>query len=290
MADKKGLLVREVREGYLFSLPAFLLLFFILFFPFFYVIYISFFTKIFGYEAIFSGLNNYLEILRDPLFHYSFYITLIYTISAVILKLVIGLGFAILLSQKFKGHSVVRAIAVMPWGIPLFVIAAIFFWFFDYNLGLANLLLKNLFGVRNILWLGPDLVVLSIIYVNVWKGIPFFMVNLLSALQTIPRELYEAAEIDGANSWQRFIHITIPSIRYVILLICLLSTIWTFSEFDTIFYLTRGGPGYITHIIPIYIYFQAFSRFDIGMAAAASVLTVPLFITLISVILWLLRR
>ncbi|MGQ9781391.1 MAG: carbohydrate ABC transporter permease [Nitrososphaeria archaeon] len=282
--------LREVLEGYLFSTPAFLLLFLVLFFPFLYVIYISFFTKIFGYEGVFSGLRNYLEILQDPLFHYSLYITSIYTVCAVLLKLIIGLGFALLLSQDFKGRSIVRAVAVIPWGIPLFVVAAIFFWFFDYNLGLANLLLKNLFNAKPVFWLGPQLVVLSIIYVNVWKGIPFFMVNLLGVLQTVPRALHEAAEIDGANAWQRFRHITIPGIRYVILIVCLLSTIWTFGEFDTIFYLTRGGPGYITHIIPIYIYFQAFSRFDIGMAATASVLTVPIFAVLISVILWALRR
>jgi len=282
--------IREALEGYAFSTPAFLLLFLVLFFPFLYVIYISFFTKIFGYEAIFSGLKNYLEIVEDPIFRYSLNITSVYTISSVLLKLVIGLGFALFLSQEFKGRSIVRAIAVIPWGLPLFVVASVFFWFFDYNLGLANLLLKQILNLKPVFWLGPQLAVLSIVYVNVWKGIPFFMVNFLGVLQTVPRSLYEAAEIDGANAWQRFAHITIPGIRYVVLIVCLLSTIWTFGEFDTIFYLTRGGPGYITHIIPIYIYFQAFSRFDIGMAAAVSVLTVPIFLTLISVILWALRR
>jgi len=280
--------IRDALEGLAFSTPAFLLLFFVLFFPFVYVIYISFFTKYFGYEAVFSGLKNYIEIAKDPLFYYSLYISTLYTSISVVLKLILGLAFAMLLSQEFRGRSVVRAIAVIPWGIPLFVVAALFFWFFDYNLGLANIILKALFGVK-IFWLGPDYVIPSIIYVNVWKGIPFFMVNFLGALQTVPKSLYEAAEIDGANAWHRFRYITVPGIKYVMLIVCLLSTIWTFGEFDTIFFLTRGGPGYITHIIPIYIYFQAFSRFDIGMAAAVSVLTVPIFLALISVILWALR-
>jgi multiple sugar transport system permease protein len=281
--------VREALEGYFFATPAFFLLFLVLFFPFLYVVYISFFTKIFGYEAVFSGIRNYLEILRDPLFSYSICVTSFYTSISVVLKFVLGLAFAILLTQNFKGRSLVRAIAVIPWGLPLFVVASVFFWFFDYNLGLANLLTKS-FGIKPIFWLGPDYALSAIIFVNVWKGIPFFMVNFLGALQTVPRSLYEAAEIDGANAWRRFRHITIPGIRYVILVVCLLSTIWTFGEFDTVFYLTRGGPGYVTHIIPIYIYFQAFSRFDIGLAAAVSVLTVPIFITLISIILWALRR
>jgi len=281
--------IREALEGYTFSTPAFLLLFLVLFFPFVYVIYISFFAKTFGYEPVFSGLKNYMEIIRDPVFKYSLYISTLYTAVAVTFKLILGLAFAILFAQEFKGRSIVRTVAVIPWGMPLFVVAAIFFWFFDYNLGLANIILKSILGLK-LFWLGPELVVFSIIYVNVWKGIPFFMVNFLGALQTIPRSLYEAAEIDGASAWQRFRHITIPGIKYVMLIVCLLSTIWTFGEFDTIFFLTRGGPGYLTHILPIYIYHQAFSNFNIGTAAAASVVTVPIFLSLISVILWALRR
>jgi len=281
--------LREYLEGYIFSIPPFLLLFFVLFFPFAYVIYISFFTKYFGYEAIFSGLKNYFEIIVDPLFHYSLYITTFYTTVAVILKLILGLAFAILLSQEFKGRSIVRTIAVIPWTIPLFVIAALFFWFFDYNLGLANTILKSLFGIK-LLWLGPEYVIPVIIFVNVWKGIPFFMVNFLGAFQTIPKSLYESAEIDGAGAWSKFRYITLPGIKYVILVVCLLSAIWTFGEFETVFFLTNGGPGYITHIIPIYIYFQAFSRYDLGMASAVSVLTVPIFLALISFILWALKR
>jgi len=281
--------VRELLEGYTFSIPSFFLLFLVLFFPFVYVIYISFFTKYFGHEAVFCNLKNYFEVIKDPLFHYSFYISTLYTIIAVALKLLLGLALAILLSQNFKGRAIVRTIVIIPWGIPLFVIATIFFWFFDYNLGLANIILKSLFGIK-IFWLGPEYVIPSIIYVNVWKGIPFFMVNFLGALQTIPKSLYEAAEIDGASAWHKFRYITIPGIKYVMLIVCLLSTIWTFGEFDTIFFLTRGGPGYLTHIIPIYIYFQAFSRYDIGMAAAVSTLTVPIFLALISGILWALKR
>ncbi|MEM2181048.1 MAG: sugar ABC transporter permease, partial [Nitrososphaeria archaeon] len=200
---------REALEGYTFSTPAFLLLFLVLFFPFAYVIYISFFSKTFGYEPVFAGLKNYFLIISDPVFKYSLYISTLYTVVAVLFKLLLGLAFAILFAQEFKGRTVVRTVAVIPWGIPLFVVAALFFWFFDYNLGLANAILKALFGVK-IFWLGPDWVVPSIIYVNVWKGIPFFMVNFLGALQTIPRSLYEAAEIDGASAWERFRHITIP--------------------------------------------------------------------------------
>jgi len=282
--------IREALSGYSFSAPAFTLLFLIILFPFVYVIYISFFTKIWGSPPIFSGLKNYVELVNDSLFRYSLYISLVYTVSSVLIKLIMGLGFAIVLTQPFKGRGAVRAIAIIPWGLPLFVVATIFFWFFDYNLGMANIILNSLFGLNKMFWLGPDLVVASIIYVNIWKGVPFFMVNFMGGMQTIPRILYEAAEIDGAGPWRRFRHITLPGLRYVILIVCLLSTIWTFGEFDTIFFLTRGGPGYVTYVIPILIYFLAFARFDVGIASAASVLSVPIFIVLISIILWALRK
>jgi len=281
---------REALSGYSFSAPAFTLLFLVILFPFIYVLYISFFTKIWGSLPIFSGLKNYVELVNDSLFQYSLYISLVYTISSVLMKLIMGIGFAILLTQPFKGRGAFRAIAIIPWGLPLFVVATIFFWFFDYNLGMANIILDSLFGMKKMFWLGPDLVVASVIYVNIWKGVPFFMVNFMGGMQTIPRILYEAAEIDGAGPWQRFRHITLPGLRYVILIVCLLSTIWTFGEFDTIFFLTRGGPGYVTYVIPILIYFLAFARFDVGIASAASVLSVPIFIVLISLILWALRK
>jgi len=286
MSFKKGwsLRWREAASAYFFSGPAFLVLFLVILFPFLYVIYISFFTKIFGREAVLVWFGNYLETLRDQLFYYSFYITCFYTFTSVMLKLILGLGFALLLTQRFKGRGAVRTLAIIPWSLPLFVVAIIFWWFFDYNLGLANQLLVRVFHMR-VPWLGPDLAVWSIIVANVWKGIPFFMVNFLGAMQTVSQDLYEAADIDGASAWIRFRNITLPGIRYVLLIVCLLSTIWTFSEFDTVFFLTRGGPGYATFIVPILIYYHAFSRFDIGIASAVSVIVVPLFLVLIWFIL-----
>ncbi len=275
---------KEALAGLLFSGPAFITLFLVILFPFAYVIYISFFRKIFGEEAIFIGLGNYIETLRDPLFYHSFYVTVFYTAVAVILKLLCGLGLALLLTQNFRGRSIVRTICIIPWGLPLFVVAIIFWWFFDYHLGLANQLLSRFFHTR-LSWLGPELALWSVIITNVWKGIPFFMVNFLGALQTIPQQLYDAAAIDGASAWNKFRHVTLPGIKYVVLVVCLLSTIWTFGEFDTVFFLTRGGPGYVTFIIPILIYYHAFSRFDLGIASTVSVLTVPLFIALIALIL-----
>lgn len=280
---------RETLSGLFFSGPAFLVLFLVIFFPFVYVIYISFFTKIFGREAVLVWLGNYVETLYDPLFYHSFYVTCFYTFISVVFKLVLGLGFSLLLTERFRGRGVVRTVAIIPWSLPLFVVAIIFWWFFDYNLGLANQILIRLFHVA-IPWLGVDYAIWAIIIANVWKGIPFFMVNFLGAMQTVSHDLYEAADIDGASTWTKFLNITLPGIRYVLLIVCLLSTIWTFSEFDTVFFLTRGGPGYSTFIIPILIYFQAFSRFDIGLAAAVSVIAVPLFLVLIWFILRALKE
>jgi len=280
-ASLKG---KDALAGLFFSAPAFITLFLVILFPFIYVIYISFFRKIFGAEAVFIGLGNYIETLRDPLFYHSFYVTSFYTAVAVALKLLCGLGLALLLSQNFRGRGIVRTICIIPWGLPLFVVAIIFWWFFDYRLGLANQLLSRLFHMR-VSWLGADFALWAIIITNVWKGIPFFMVNFLGALQTVPQQLYDAAEIDGASAWNKFLHVTLPGIKYVVLVVCLLSTIWTFGEFDTVFFLTRGGPGYVTFVIPILIYYHAFSRFDLGIASTVSVLTVPLFLALIALIL-----
>ncbi|MEU7024452.1 sugar ABC transporter permease [Streptomyces sp. NPDC046203] len=197
----------------------------------------------------FVGLDNYADALTGDQFLGTLGWTLLWTVSCVSVTFCLGLGLAVLLNRKIAGRSVYRTLLILPWAVPGFV--SVFSWRFLYNKdnGLLNKILAG-GGIDAIPWLNdPTWAKFSVIAVNVWIGIPFMMVALLGGLQSIPGELYEAAEMDGANAFQRFRHITLPGLRSVSSTVTLLSVIWTFNQFPVIFLLTRGGPGEATQIL-----------------------------------------
>jgi ABC-type sugar transport system permease subunit len=208
-----------------------------------------------------------------------------YTVIGVLGKLLIGLSFALFLNEEFKGRRFLRGIIIFPWVIPVFATAMIWYWLFDLQLGPINIILDYLFKTR-IQWISPDYALLSIIIVQLWKGIPFFTVCLLAGLQSIPKELYDAAEVDGASSWKKFLYITLPGLKYIIASTSLISGIWTFSEFTAPYMLTRGGPGDKTELIAIHIYKETFSRYDFGYSSAMVICLLPF---LLPFILYILR-
>ena len=157
--------------------------------------------------------------------------------------------------------------------------AIIFIWVLTFNGGL-NLVLGK-FGIPPKFWLGPRWALISVIAVNIWKGFPFFMVGILAGLQGIPDELYEAAAIDGASGFQRFLYVTLPCLKNVILIVSTLSSIWTFAEFDVVYLMTGGGPGNATNILPVVTYLTGFRKYNIGQACALSVLALPAYLLLI---------
>ncbi|GAU69454.1 putative maltose transporter [Streptomyces sp. NBRC 110611] len=206
----------------------------------------------------FTGLDNYQAVLTDGVFWDRLGWTVVWTVSCVGLTFLIALTLANMLNRKLRGRTFYRLALILPWAIPAFV--SVFTWRMLYNEkhGILNKLLAG-GGLDGIPWLNdPTWAKLSVIAVNVWLGVPFMIVALLGGLTSIPGELYEAAEMDGASAWQRFRHITLPGLRAVSSTVILLSTIWTFNMFPVIFLLTRGGPGDATEILVTYAYRLSF--------------------------------
>ncbi|MFE6227740.1 carbohydrate ABC transporter permease [Streptomyces sp. NPDC057854] len=197
----------------------------------------------------FVGLDNYTDAITGSQFLATLGWTIVWTVSCVALTFALGLALANILNRKIAGRSVYRMMLILPWAVPGFV--SVFAWRFLYDerRGLLNQILSGV-GLDAVPWLNDPLMAkFAVIAVNVWLGVPFMMVALLGGLQSIPGELYEAAEMDGANAWQRFRNITMPGLRSVSTTVLLLSTIWTFNMFPVIFLLTRGGPGEATQIL-----------------------------------------
>ncbi|MFE1347393.1 carbohydrate ABC transporter permease, partial [Streptomyces sp. NPDC058757] len=197
----------------------------------------------------FVGLDNYVTALNGSQFWATLGWTVLWTVACVSITFALGLALANILNRKIAGRSAYRMMLILPWAVPGFV--SVFAWRFLYDerRGMLNQILSGI-GVDGVPWLNdPTWAKFSVIAVNVWLGIPFMMVALLGGLQSIPGELYEAAEMDGANAWQRFRNITLPGLRSVSSTVILLSTIWTFNMFPVIFLLTRGGPGEATQIL-----------------------------------------
>lgn len=216
------------------------------------------------------GLDNFTAILKDQVFWDRLGWTLTWTVGCVTLTFALGLGLAVLLNRTFAGRAVYRSLLILPWAVPAFV--SVFAWRLLYNEknGILNKILDG-GGIDAVPWLNdPTMAKIAVIAVNVWLGVPFMLVALLGGLQSIPGELYEAAEMDGAGPGQRFRHITLPGLRSVSSTVVLLSTIWTFNMFPVIFLLTRGGPGDSTEILVTYAYRLSFVNSPRDFAGASA--------------------
>ncbi|MFK4265311.1 carbohydrate ABC transporter permease [Streptomyces milbemycinicus] len=218
----------------------------------------------------FVGLDNFTAILKDPIFWDRLVWTVTWTAACVALTFAIGLGLAVILNRRFAGRTLYRSLLILPWAVPAFV--SVFAWRLLYNErnGILNKILDG-GGIDAVPWLNdPTMAKVSVIAVNIWLGVPFMLVALLGGLQSIPGELYEAAEMDGAGPWQRFRHITLPGLRSVSSTVVLLSTIWTFNMFPVIFLLTRGGPGDSTEVLVTYAYRLSFVNSPRDFAGASA--------------------
>ncbi|MFJ2746024.1 carbohydrate ABC transporter permease [Streptomyces sp. NPDC087440] len=240
----------------------------------------------------FVGLDNYQDALTGDQFLSTLGWTVLWTVACVSITFALGLALANILNRKIAGRAFYRMLLVLPWAVPGFV--SVFAWRFLYNQdnGLLNKLLAG-GGIDAVPWLNdPTWAKFAVISVNVWLGIPFMMVALLGGLQSIPGELYEAAEMDGASPWQRFRHITMPGLRPVSTTVVLLSTIWTFNMFPVIFLLTRGGPGEATQILVTQAYKFSFeiSPRDFAQSSTWGVLILVLLMLFAAVYRRVLRK
>lgn len=274
----------EVILGYVLLIPALAVLGLIVGYPAVSGIWHSFHNKMIGFaEPRWVGLQHYVNLSQDPAVLRSIWRTAVFAVTSVAIKLPLGLGVALLLNQNFKGRGLARGIVLLPWSLPLVVGVLIWSWMYSDLFGVFNHLLIQAHIIRQPLnFLGDrDLAMPAVILVNIWRGFPFFAVNLLAGLQAIPDDLYEAGRVDGANRWQLFRHITLPGLSAVIMIVSLLSFIWTTNDFTSIWVLTKGGPGTATEIFPIITYKIAFIGLEIGRAAAIPVMLLPFFTVLI---------
>lgn len=238
-------------------------------------------------QDVFVGFDNYIRLYSDPFYHQAVLATIYYTVGSISVKLIFGMCAALLLHNQKRWRNLLIGLVLLPWIVPSVVQALTWKSVLDPLFGGLNPILMSL-GIidRSIGWLSePQTAMAAVIAVNVWAGIPFFTVNILAGLASIDKEMYEAAEIDGANVWQQFLHITLPSLRYVIAVATLLSTIWTFNGFETIWLLTHGGPANITKVYSIMAYQKAIGSLQFGPGTAVAFSLTPIlagFILLLS--------
>ena len=206
--------------AWILLLPALLMIFGLIGYPFIRAVYLSFTESYLGLANKFIGIKNYINVFNNPTFKLAFLNTFIFTISAVIFKLIFGLAMAVTLNQKIPYRNLLRALYFLPWVTPGIVSVLTWKWMFSFNNGLINYLLLHL-NILNepVMWLGTRAnALLALIITNVWRGIPFFGISILASLQTIPNDLYEVAKIDGANVFHSFIYVTLPSLKPIIIL------------------------------------------------------------------------
>jgi multiple sugar transport system permease protein len=226
-------------------------------------------------DASFVGLQNYVTIFKDPIFWQSVGQTLYFTIMSVIFHLLIGLAFALLLnSQRVDPliRSILRVLYILPWLFTAVIIAIIWRLLLDPN-GVVNSILMTLHIIDfKVEWFSSTRTALhALTFANIWAGYPLYMVSLLAGLQGIPKDLYEAAGIDGANEFQKFRYITIPQLMPIIISIALLDFIWTMQVFPLVWMTTGGGPIYATEVLSTYTYKLAFSSYEFSRASASAI-------------------
>lgn len=265
----------------LFITPAFLVTLLLLAYPICISVFYSFTNKsLLGKPVRFVGFNNYISVLQNMEFYHALWNTIVYTGLSLSLQLVCGFIVALALNKITRFKGIFRTLVLIPWAFPMIIVT--FTW---------SYLLNDLYGIVNSKllqwnWIAqpiqflsnPHIAMLSVSFINVWFGVPMFAVNILAGLQTISKDLYEAAEIDGATPFQRFRFITLPFVRVIAGLLIILRTIWIFNSFDLIFLLTGGGPGVSTETVSIFAYRMGWTLYSLGRSSAVTVLLM-LFLT-----------
>ncbi|WP_245954431.1 carbohydrate ABC transporter permease [Paenibacillus flagellatus] len=272
------------RLAYALMSPVLIYLLAVMVLPFGWAIYLSFTNKVVGVPAKFIGLGNYIELMKDSLFWKAAWNTLVFTLVAVIGKTVFGMVMALVLNEKIVCRNLFRVLLFLPWTIPTIVSVFTWQWIYSDVGGVLNfLLLKAGLVSQPVGWLAtPELAMFSVILVNVWRGIPFMGIAILAGLQTLSKEMYEAAMLDGAGPVKRFLYMTLPSVKEVTVLAAVMTTIWTLNDFEIIWLLTRGGPSNGTQVLSTLSYTIGFLNMSLGKAIAIAILTMPPLIMLIN--------
>lgn len=263
--------------GFLFMLPAAVFLVCFLTYPLGLGVWLGFTDTRIGRDGIFIGLENYQFLMDDSVFWLSVFNTILYTSVASVLKFALGLWLAMLLNQHLPYKSFFRAIVLLPWVVPTVLSALAFWWIYDFQFSIISWSLMKLGLISGpINFLGdPINARISVIVANVWRGIPFVAISLLAGLQTIPASLQEAASLDGATSWQRFRYVTLPMLTPIIAVVMTFSVLFTFTDFQLIYVLTKGGPVNATHLMATLSFQRGIPGGQLGEGAAIAVAMVP---------------
>lgn len=261
-------------QGLLLFLPAFIVIFGFIFFPVGYSLWLSLTNK----HAIFPhydfvGLGNYVGLAHEQEYWWSFWRGVIFSVGSIFFQVLLGLLAALLLNEAFFGRGFVRGIALFPYMLPTIVVILIWKWLLSASYGPVNYLFQALGLIQApVVWLGEHWLMASTIFVAVWQFFPFVVISLLARLQTIDLQLYEAAAIDGANAWRRFLHVTLPELRYVLFVVILLRTFFMFTKFDVPWLMaTGGGLQLLVQNLPVYAFRRTFRFMLAGEGAAVSV-------------------
>jgi multiple sugar transport system permease protein len=278
--------------GYLLVAPVVLLLLALVAYPFIISVSMALTDRTIGNPGKFIGLTNIQRLFQDQIYLQTLHNTFIYTAGATVLKLLAGFGLALLINEKFRFRQAVRSAVLLPWIVPAALGTLAWLWIFAPSFSVLNWILIHIGLIKTGLpWLvDGNLAMASVIVVNAWRGIPFFGITLLAGLQTIPQELYEATSIDGAGKFGRFWYVTLPLMRPILLITLVLSIIWTFSDFQTVYALTGGGPINSTHLLATLSYQVGIASGRLGEGAAISLTMLPALLVLVGLQIYYLRK
>lgn len=261
--------------GFLFLLPVLIYISIYFVYPFFYNISLSYHdTDVASFvsgKSSFNGLDNYIELFTNSTFQRTLKNTAIFTVFSLVFQFSIGFILALIFNRDFPGEKVLRGLVMIPWFLPLIVSASAYRFFFSEQ-GIVNGLLLSLKLISApINWLtDPSLVIWTVTFINIWIGIPFNFVLLHTGLKDVPKELYEAAEVDGAKGWQKLLYIIIPILKPVILTVLMMGTVYTIKHFDIVWIATQGGPANSSHLLSTLSYKLAFRDYEFGLGAATA--------------------
>ncbi len=274
--------------------PALLLVLLVFLYPVFRTLLLSFTHHSLetGFEMRFAGLDNFIRLANDSRFAAALKTTALFTAATVVLEFLLGLLSALAAETMGGLRRTVRTLILIPWTLPTAIIAALWIWVFNDQYGLINaLLLKTGLISSPVAWLGkPQTAFLSVILADVWKAFPFVYIILLAGLQSIPREMYEAMEIDGGNAWHRFRYVTLPHLLPFIFLALIFRIVQAFAVFDLVFVLTGGGPGGATETVSVYGYYTFMRYLDFGYGAAMVITVVAILALVAGLLNWTLLR
>ena len=276
----------------LLVLPAVLLVVAVLIYPIAYGLYLSLFDYVMTMspDLTFVGLSNYRKLFADESFRNSLAVTGRFTAMTVALEFIIGLGIALLLTLEFPARPLFRALILLPLMVPPLVSGLLWRLMYDHELGVLSYFVRVLGGEPPVFLGDPKVALLAVSLTEVWRATPFMVLVLLAALQSVPNDLHEAAQIDGANAFDRFRAVTFPLILPVVLIALLFRTVDVLRTFDLVYLLTQGGPGSTTEVLSMFIYRYGFQSFDMGLTSAASMLLFALTLVVCAVYLRLIAR